>query len=126
MRFQSIPVEIRGISRNIRSTNNNNVPSTRGSQQTAGDATAGVEDGVSSDTASTATNQQAGDAAHNNSRANNQTPGFNIPGLDNRNVEFFMEVTPGNIMSGFGGSNPASDGELLHFLFCKVPYCNVG
>lgn len=106
MHVQQFPIEIRGISRTLRPTTNNNATTTTTTQQSEqGDATASATTTNASIRGATATAAAAADGA------------FNLPGFNNPNVEFFMEVTPESITidsleTTLVGSNSTTDSEF--------------
>lgn len=108
MHVQPFPIEIRGISRTLRPSNNNSTGTTTGgAQPTEGQG----------DTGATA-----------NATGGGTTDGaFNLPGFNNPNVEFFMEVTPESITidsleTTLVGSNATGDSEFLCFLILALPH----
>lgn len=56
---------------------------------------------------------ESGQAAGGNSDGGRG--GVSFPGVDNRSVEFFMEVTPENMGGGFADAGQANNGECLLF-----------
>lgn len=115
MHMQPFPIEIRGISHTVRPSTNNNAPTATTQQSNAqGDHVPSSTATSNSNSGTTTTNNTAGGATADGA--------FNLPDMNNPNVEFFMEVTPESITidsleTTLVGSNTAGDSE------CQISSC---
>lgn len=119
MQMQSFPIEIRGISRSMRPSTNNNTPT---------DATTARQNGEQNNIPTAISNSNSGSTPTTTNGASTATTtantrgatvdgAFNLPDFNNPNVEFFMEVTPESITidsleTTVVESNSAGDSEL--------------